>query len=156
MRLSCIRALLAFVLLGSVGLLSQSCVDLLDLDGYDSAIRQLCDKLAQCEDEDLYPDCIATAEARLSSTDVTTRAAFLTGFADKNCLENCTNARKCLDADPICFGSGQDCGTLEQCCGFSSGFGVCQADRCCIPGGAPCAGATAPAGTAPQAADPGY
>lgn len=139
MRLSWIRAVLALGVLGAVGLLCQSCVDLLDLEGYDSAIGQLCAKLAACEDEDLYPDCVATAGARLAAADVTTRAAFLKGFADKSCLENCTNTRKCLDADPICFDSAQTCNTLEQCCGFSTGFGVCRG-QCCIPGGAPCAG----------------
>jgi hypothetical protein len=119
-----------------------SCVKMLRLDEYSAALRDLCAQLGECYGADFYADCLERTEERLGAASAAEREAFLAAFADDACLENCINARACLDTVPICSGLAEGCGMLEQCCGFSHGETQCLGQSCCRPLGSLCADAS--------------
>ncbi len=128
--------------LGAVALtasvVAASCVDLFDLEGYGGATDNLCETLRLCFGDAFYPECRAFSDPRLSGADAAARSAWLTMFADSGCLETCNAARLCLDEPPVCGETALGCGRDEQCCGFTTGQGTCESNRCCKPDGVAC------------------
>jgi len=126
-------------------LLLGSCVSLLQLDGYASAVSELCDRYDQCDYDD-YPSCTAKAGARLSAASDDTRAQWLTGFNDNKCLVQCKNTLSCMDTVPICAALGSDCDVTQECCGFRQSQTKCgarvvdgsQQVSCCLLDGQDC------------------
>ena len=115
-----------------------SCVSLLDLDGYESAVSGLCQLLTTCEGEATYPSCVAYVNGRVDGADPAARATWLTYFADNACLTTCTNARVCLDEAPVCGNAAETCAASPYCCGFTDGRSTCEAGACCKNDDAPC------------------
>jgi hypothetical protein len=132
---------LALALVLALGGLASSCVGLLELEGYAGAVGELCAQLTTCYGEAYFPGCVAHADPRLAAASVDVRASWLRTFADEHCLENCINARSCLDIAPVCGDVGLSCGQSEQCCGFTTGFNECANGSCCARTGAPCSAA---------------
>jgi hypothetical protein len=134
----------ASVLAASVVLTGASCVGLLDLDDYAGAAQSLCDLLATCYGADAYADCHHRLSQALDGADPALRTQWLTSFGEQNCLKNCTTAKRCLDALPICQGAGSGCAQREHCCGFTKGEGKCGTEQdevtgqCCLLDGLPC------------------
>ena len=120
------RVFLGAVLLVVSVMLGVNCVSLLQLDGYSDATVELCELIGQCFGDDYYSACSSHSGARLTDADATERSAWLLMFADDKCLENCTNAYKCLDQNPVCGATGLGCAQTEQCCGFSTGVSSCN------------------------------
>ena len=140
-RVAALRLVAAATALALFSTLGASCVDLLGLGGYTGAIQSLCDMLAECYGTSFYPKCVERAEQRLGDASPELRESYLTAFADNSCLESCTNARACLDHQPICSTGGSSCGAAEQCCGFTDGASQCSGDSCCAPRGSVCSDA---------------
>jgi hypothetical protein len=117
-----------------------SCADVLGLGGERNVANELCDLLERCYGEAAPPDCHQSVGTALARADGDVASRWLTGFADASCLADCTTARRCLDAEPVCEPVGEDCAVLEQCCGFTRGKGSCDVDaeRCCRPRGTSC------------------
>jgi hypothetical protein len=121
-----------------IGAQASSCVSLYDLEGYGEAVSQLCERISTCYGAEYYPDCLARAGARLEAAPPDSRQQFLNTFADSSCLENCTNAKACLDAVPICGASTSSCAVPVHCCGFWQTGAVCEDTTCCSPVGVGC------------------
>ena len=112
------------------GIALSSCVSVLGLEGYGSAIAALCDMHnGTCKGS--YPDCTSRAEKRLTNADEAVRAGWLVNFVDNRCLDQCLENWNCLDSTPICGARGSSCNVAEECCGFSSTTADCQGGRCC-------------------------
>ena len=122
-------------------ILTASCINILDLEGYSDATIDLCQLIEECFGSTYFPECDDHAGPRLMTADARERSSWLVAFADSNCLENCTAARNCLDMPPVCGGGGSPCVREQQCCGFSNGFGTCDGGSCCSPDGIDCADA---------------
>jgi hypothetical protein len=133
-----LRTLLGAAVIAAASVTAASCVGLHQLDGYNNAISQLCAKLTECFDDSYYPACAPNSETRLGAAGAAERANWLTQYADSNCLENCTNARSCIDRSPVCAMQGSGCGQKEECCGFTKGKGDCTGSSCCTPDGVAC------------------
>ena len=119
-----------------------SCADVLGLGGERNVADELCDLLQRCYGDAAPPDCHRRVGTALARADQEQASAWLTSFADASCLTDCTTARRCLDAEPVCEPIGEDCDVLEQCCGFTRGKSSCdaEAERCCRPRGTSCTG----------------
>lgn len=134
-----VRAAMAALLLSAIAVTASSCVSLLELDGYQAATSELCEMLHNCFGGDFFPECHRHTEPRLKGAEPDQREEWLVSFADQQCLENCTNARVCLDESPVCRDLGEGCTQPELCCGFILGKGACgPADSCCKPDGTSC------------------
>ena len=136
MRLA--RGGLAAALLSTMSILAASCVGILELDGYAGALNDLCEKLRECYGDEYFPECEAYGEPRIVAASAEEREAWLQNFADRHCLESCTNARACLDMSPVCGAAAEGCVQKEQCCGFLTGAKECGGNQCCSGEGKGC------------------
>jgi hypothetical protein len=134
------RALAAMVASAALSVSVPSCVSVLGLDGFRGAAEELCSLLERCYGDKAIPECLPHVSGALDGADAEDSKAWLVEFADQSCLESCSTARRCLDQPPVCQTVGSTCDSLEKCCGFSKGFGSCDAedDECCRPKGTPC------------------
>lgn len=134
------RAAAAVALAAALVAWIPSCADVIGLGAERNVADELCELLERCYGDLVPDDCRARVGTRLEGAEQDVTTAWLTGFADAGCLADCTSARRCLDAVPVCGGVGTECGVLEECCGFTLGKGTCDGDagRCCRPRGTRC------------------
>lgn len=121
-----------------------ACRDIVTPDGTIDAVSELCATLESC-----YPDQY-DCEALTSSVDTADDELvqlFLSQFEPASCLDSCSGARSCLDVPIFCRSGSASCSATEQCCDWTGGVAVCDADSgsCCAPRGAPCEGPGDPA-----------
>ncbi len=115
-----------------------SCVNVLDLDGHQSAVENLCAQYNACFSNS-YATCATTSNARLSSAASAARTEWLQKYSVSGCTDTCQRTYSCMDNAPFCGEPGASCEVLESCCGFLEGTAQCTAGTCCQPDGVSCA-----------------
>lgn len=131
------RLLGTVLLVGGLAVAVHGCVDVLDLDGHQSAVQALCDQYNACFD-DAYASCAPTCNQRLTEADAALRQDWLQRFSVSGCLDACKRTYECMDNAPFCGAPGSSCEVAEGCCGFLSGTSQCIAGSCCLPDGISC------------------
>lgn len=157
-----LRALFGAAFLASIAVLAASCVDALDLSGYDDSFAKTCELVTRC-----YGDGFAGCSDRVARVEAQgAEEEWLAQVNGTGCLADCAALYKCLDFPPICTthgesgsastGTGEETGTGsegegtkgevtaecaldEDCCGFGDGSKACEDGQCCAPLGAGCA-----------------
>lgn len=137
----CVFALLALGIGGGL-LAAAGCSSVLGLDGLDSGGQSLCDVLGHCTSKIDAASCGDRVDGVLAGLVPSRQTKWLHELEDKNCLDTCNKARKCLDRSPICGARGTPCGAREECCGFAQGTSDCDphAGVCCSRQGVRCNG----------------
>lgn len=122
------------------GVVTASCVKVLDLADHASAAQALCALLDRCFGSSEYPGCREHVESGLGDADAAARAEWLGNFAGAlHCLDTCSDAKRCLDQLPVCNQASDGCGQAEHCCGFLDGLASCAGQgTCCKPDGRAC------------------
>ncbi len=135
MRLHTLRRLftLALVFIPAV----VGCSGLLGVDDYESSSGELCDLLDRCYSDPLE-GCRSHVDVSLDQAPSNDRAVWLAQFSDLACLNQCSNARRCLDLNPLCKSSAGSCLQKEDCCGFVKGKADCVGNVCCRTKGSEC------------------
>jgi hypothetical protein len=79
-------------------------------------------------------------DARFEAASSKTNASFLDVLNTNRCLESCSAAKSCWDAQPVCRLATSACDSNQECCEFTTGKGACDADTkaCCKPRSVPC------------------
>jgi hypothetical protein len=94
------------------------CVGILDLDGYEDAVVELC----KCNNASQIPaalqgSCVEVLSSRLDSATESTRQRWLEYYAG-NCAGSCENAYACYSQEGTC--SKLSCTDGDECCGGAS------------------------------------
>ena len=113
------------------------CSGLLGVDDYEKSSDALCGLLDRCYSDPLE-GCRSHVDVSLDQADAGARALWLAQFSDLACLNQCSNARRCLDLSPLCQGNAEDCIQKEDCCGFVKGKADCKDGKCCGSKGVKC------------------
>lgn len=133
------RFLLGGALLLGVFVLAASCVEALDVDGYQDAFDVTRDLVARCYGP-AYPDLSKRIEELRSGYS----SSWLNIVGENGCLSDCRSLYTCLDNEPLCkpiaptADAPTACKVKEECCGFSGGNYTCEDAVCCRPLGVAC------------------
>jgi hypothetical protein len=139
MRASASKLLRRALALAACALGVASCTAVLSLDGYHDAPTVLCQMLQGCYADGASTDCHARIVDALGSADPDLIDSWIKVMG-AGCLDNCTAARFCLDARPVCQADLRGtCQRREDCCLFSEGARDCSpSGACCLTAGQPC------------------
>jgi len=118
-----LRTATLIAVLASTATLLASCTSLLGMNDYHDSVSELCDLLERCYDE---KDCENRIGSSLAAAPANDRAAWLSAVTAKDCLAQCSKARKCLNIAPICSQVGTPCTDKLECCGFLTGGSDCR------------------------------
>ncbi len=142
MRAFRVHRVLAFLALalGAALTAAPGCSSVLGLDELEGGSGALCDTLGRCSASVDRTVCEAHVTLRVAGLAAKTQLKWLEQLDDKNCVDTCNAARRCLDRNPICLAHGAACGAREECCGFAQGVADCdgRVGRCCSRLGVRC------------------
>jgi hypothetical protein len=153
----------ALALFAFAPLVLVQCTALLGLDGRTDAVAELCQVVDLCyaTSGPYASPCEQHLGGKLSSAESATQKEWLEKQVSAACGASCSDARGCLDREPLCSTPSATSGCLanEECCGFSRGAVVCgplaaaslvaggdpeRPKGCCLPLGAVCTAGAGP------------
>src|SRR5262245_59834144 len=96
-----LRFVLGAAALAAGATLAASCVEAIDLEGYQDSVALVCDLMDRCYSVD--PEICST---HLGYHLYDGAHLFLKNLQEHNCLNSCSELHRCVGASPVCFETG--------------------------------------------------